>query len=240
MFRCGVIPSRCILPNRVPYPAPHDGSAIGVGAEIDGAAHGRCPIFHEAQAKPFMATDSLGQAAAIIGNFQNETVILAPEADLDLMRLTVAECVGDRFLRDAKEVRGDKILFDDDGIGTRETAFDVIDIRGAGRQVVEADHEPVGSGVHRLQSARDLAGLVFGLVQHCHDLSGDLRLLQLFFGEVFVEQMRVENDAGDLLAESIMQVSADPLLLAFADLKDLPIESLLLRDLPFPYGATGR
>ena len=155
----------------------------------------------------------------------------ADQRDLDVGGVAVPDGVGHRFLRDAEEVRRHAHVVEEERIVAIEAAGDSEEVLDFAGEVLQRRHQPVSGELHRQQSMRQLARHPDRLIDELCEARGFVR-----FGahrprpQLLFEHLAEECDAGEVLAEPVVQVLADAPLLALAGVENRAFELLAIGD----------
>ena len=105
-----------------------------------------------------------------------------------------------------------------------ERAIDVVKPAGGGGEVIEGGGKSGLVHVNRSDAAGDIAGLDDGVLEQFVNLGRGLRLGLEALGEIVPQGAGDAGDAGKILAEAVVQIRADALLLALAGADDVALE----------------
>ena len=174
---------------------------------------------HDPEPQARGADRHVGNALAVVLDREVPGLARTGEREDDLARLTVLDRVVHRLLGDVVQVRRHPDVGHQDRLGALEPTGDVEQILDLHRPLLERGHEALCVREHRHQAAGQLAGLVDGVVHQTHDLGRMGRLGRVRLGQLLRQHLAHERDAGQVLAQPVVQVLADLALLPAADLE---------------------
>ena len=139
--------------------------------------------------------------------------------------MPVLRGIGHRLLRDAVQVQ--RVHGFESAIQRvvrLATHVDVEHRRQAAREFLERQRQAAAIEGHRRQAARQRARREDGVVDQQRDFLDRRRQRRRLALGAILEAAQQQRDAGELLAEAVVQVVADALLLAVADLEHFALE----------------
>jgi len=205
-------------------------SAGGLALDGEGAAEDARAILHDAEAHAGGLGESGWDAFAMVAYVEAQRVRGLGKVEGEATGLAMAKGVGHGLLRDAVEVRGHLDVGQEDRLGTLEVHVDGKVVGGADGEFLEGGHEAVGGWPQGGHAVGQVAGVFGGGSHEGGDLVGGGRLGALGFVEPAGEGLGEELDAGELLAEVVVQVLPDALLGNLGDAEDLGLEASSLGD----------
>src|SRR5579862_3286660 len=107
---------------------------------------------------------------------------------------------------------------------------EAVQIAAAGRELAQREGQSAALGAHGQEAAGQRAGRLDRLIHQTVDLVDAGDPLGAVGLEARREAAQHERDAGELLAETVMQVAADGLALPARDVENLLLETLALGD----------
>ena len=171
-----------------------------------------------------MAPRRGGEARSVIPDAQLELVGPGAEPDGHLPGPAVLGRVGDSFLRNPIQVRGDGIVEDHNRSLADEAAADSEAITGGFGQFFQGRRQTFRFQANGEEAARQLTRLGDGLIEAIGYSPRHLRLWSSMRAEFVLQRVGVEGEAYQVLAKAVVYVLANAGVLAVADLKDLVLQ----------------
>src|SRR5262249_10117989 len=106
-----------------------------------------------------------------------------------------------------------------------------ISLTGTRRQRLDSRSQPTALAADGRQSARKRAGALDRAVDDGDHFFDVFPRAGAFFAQLSSHAAQHQSNTREVLAEPIVQVAADPLLLAIGDLDDLALEALALAEI---------
>jgi len=184
---------------------------------------------HDPQAHPLSPRRRRWKARAIVLDLQNQARVVGTQAQENVFGPAVFDGVGGGFLGDAVKmdrhcvVRGLDLPLAVQFARDRKKRAQIL------RQLLQGGLKVVGVQHRRAEAAGEAAGLRQGLVEEGSDVAGGLRLGHSIGLELLMQNLGQEGNARHGLAQAVVQVLAQPALLAFADFLDFPLQGAALR-----------
>ena len=107
---------------------------------------------------------------------------------------------------------------------------DAIHFAGAIRKTAQREEQAAPIEAYRRESARERTRALDRVIDEHHDFIGVGRQRRVGLLDLAGEASQHERNTGKFLAEAVVQIAADTLLLAIRDFDDLVLEPLALRD----------
>src|SRR6266542_2846033 len=209
-----------------------DGGAFAiVAADLQGGADFAGAIIHDTQAHALVRLDLFGEFDAVVGDQEAMAFAHRPEGDENLFRLAVFDGVVDGFLGDAIEVGGGGVVVNEDGLIASEPAIDLENSPDIGGQLLQGGHQAVGVEFDGGKATREAAGMGDGFADVAGDFACAFGLDFGFGGQILLEDLAHEFNAGESLAQAVVQVLADALLFTIADFEDFLFEAFAFGDI---------
>src|ERR1700733_7726496 len=185
-------------------------------------------VLHDSQPHPAVTRrGARANADAVILDGDADRSVGQLGSDEDLPRLRVLDCVVYRFLHNAKEVCCHHIVVDAGAFVSFDAAIDPAARARFRRQLLEGRHETRGVDLDGNESLHGRADFPEGPLYAVCDGLGD-GSLRTFIGRQFLRQPLGEvAQAGQFLAQAVVQVAADALLFVAGDLEHFAFEILL-------------
>ena len=183
-------------------------------------------IGHDAQASPGFELRGIESVLAVVRDDELERPVRAAQVDVHASRRPVLHGVGDRLLRDAEQVRGHRTADGGNISQAAERASDPKLPLAVARQRLERRRQLCAELGQRIEAARERHALRDRALHERAELPGIAGLGQLARRELPRQRSRHDRDAGELLAEVVVEVSGDPLALVLAALEHLLFEPL--------------
>ncbi len=201
--------------------------------EIDRAAQHARAIFHDLQAHARRALrQACRQADAVIRDRQLQLARRRAQVDRNRLRPRITRGIRRRFLRDSIQVRR-RAFFEIRQFrrAVAERALQAVHVRAARSQMFERFRQAAAFQVHRRQAARQGARALNRVRQQVGDLRDVRGVLRRLARQLHLQAFQQQRQAGELLAEAVVQVAAEPALLAIGNLQDLLLQLASRRDL---------
>src|SRR5258705_2763968 len=224
--------------HRLPAPATHARAALAQPLDGDFTVDHARAISHDLEAHALHGVTrfvgrAVGQADAVVRDREPHVALFDHELNVDLGRIAVAHGIGNRLLRDAVEVVRRRLIDGKHGPHTAAQAHvDAVHFARPRREAAQLKYESAAVQAHGREAARERAS-AFDRVVHEHDdlvdVGGEARIA---LADPAREATQHERDAGQFLAEPVVQVAADALLFAVRDLDDLVLQLLALGNVP--------
>src|SRR5205807_5543243 len=196
-------------------------------------AHGFAARLHDLQAETWLTLAAYGQDSPIVLNLEVEGAVVRRKRQRDLSGPPVSKGVVHGLLGDSEQVRGHDVVSDEHRLRAVKSAAYAVELGHAVSQLTQGRHQTVGNDRDRVTTAAQLAYLSFGLPEQLRQTLRVVGFGQRFLGQLFMEHIVQIPQAGELLAQPVMEVLADAPLHVFADFQELAFQSLALGDLPF-------
>jgi hypothetical protein len=171
-------------------------------------------VLHDPQAHPTApgARRSAPHPDAVVGDCQEEVIVVADEADPDLRRAAVAGRVARRLLGDPEQLGGGRHRRLRAAEVDFRAARDAVEGKDRAGQVVEGARDPVSLERDRMERAGALLALAEGALEQLADLlerrSVD-RSRALRAGAVG-QRTDEERQAGEVLTQSVVKIAPQP------------------------------
>lgn len=205
-------------------------STGGLALDGEGAAEDAGAILHDAKPHAGGLGEAGWDALAVVADVEAQRVRGLGKVKGEATGLAMAQGVGHGLLRDAVQVGGHLDVGQEDGLGTLEVHVNVEVVGGADGEFLEGGHEAVRGGPQGGHPVGQVAGVFGGGSHEGGDLVGGGRLGSFGVLEAAGEGLGEELDAGELLAEVVVQVLSDALLGNLGDAEDLGLEASPLGD----------
>lgn len=206
--------------------------AGGLALDGEGSADDADAVLHDAEAHAGRLGEAGWDALAVVADVETELARDAGEVEGQAAGLAMSKGVGNRLLGDAVQMRGHLDVGQEDGLGTLEVHMHVKVAGGADGEFLEGGHEAVGGGPQGGHPVGQVSGVFGGGAHEGGDLVGGGRLGTSSLVEPAGKGLGEELDAGELLAEVVVQVLPDALLGNLGDAEDLGLEASSLGDVP--------
>src|SRR5262245_39975821 len=211
-------------------PAGNDGATVKTPSKLERSTDHVRAIIHDVQSQSGVGARHIGHACTIVLDLQSGDPLEPAQRHDQLGSVAMLDRIVHCFLRNVIEMGGDVDVSDQDGLGALEATADAEQVLDLAGPPLERRHEPVGVGHNRQEAARQLPGLVDRLVHEADDLL-DFGCLRNAVGrELTLQHLAHERDAGQVLAEAVVQVATDLPLLPGADLENRLFHPLALGD----------
>src|ERR1051325_9124372 len=204
-------------------------AALFMGVDVERGADLVGAVLHDAQAEATAALVFGRQSDAVVANQERDPLTGPGQTDGHGFGLAVFHRIVDALLYDAEQVRGKGGILDDQIVVAFQPARDGEELFDVADQFAQRGGEALRLQFRREQAARQVARLRQSLDDQAADLAGVVRLGQRLGGEFSLQNLAQKTDARQVLAKTVMQVLADALLFAVADLENFPFQELSIR-----------
>ena len=182
-------------------------------------------VLHDAQAHPLNRANVSREADSIVGDGQSGTAPRTAQAHDHGAGMPMFDRIGDRLLGDPVEVRRGRIAGNEDRSRTVKPAAHVEELAGVRRQLPERGHESVGFKRDGRKTPRQHPRLARAIANQFNNRGG-VAAFHRVTGELLRQGRGLELDARKVLAQTVVQILADPPLLVAADVKQFSSSSL--------------
>jgi hypothetical protein len=156
-------------------------------------------------------------AESIVFDRKADFAIGRSEADENVFGFAMFDGVVHRFLSDAVKMRGHGRIMDAEQFVHSELALHLVKVFDLGAEILQRGNQAVGFELNDVEPSSQLAGVRESIIDELMNLGG-LRSFGRSFGrEPLFEHFAQEGDAGELLAEPVVQIIANAALLPVGD-----------------------
>src|SRR6185312_2195129 len=129
-------------------------------------------------------------------------------------RFAVFDCIGNCFLNDTKEMRGDSVVRHFDRFYKLKATDDVKKFRGVGCQFLKRGHQTLGFERHWRKPARQRSCMRYGVAYVAGNLGDLLGMFSMLVRKLLRDSLTHELNPCQLLAEAVVQILSDAALFA--------------------------